>query len=123
LARPAEAVAFLLTFLAVVIAWVFFRADSLPSALSVLSIMADPGQIVFGPAEMVQSLLIAVYAAVAWFAPNTQEIVGYDHENRSVGDNLAAGQPRSWLVYGGAAAFAFGVLGIQQHSEFIYFRF
>jgi alginate O-acetyltransferase complex protein AlgI len=30
---------------------------------------------------------------------------------------------RPWLVYGGAAAFAFGILGIQQHSEFIYFRF
>jgi hypothetical protein len=27
------------------------------------------------------------------------------------------------LLYGGAAAFALGILGIQQHSEFIYFRF
>jgi alginate O-acetyltransferase complex protein AlgI len=123
LARPAEAVAFLLTFLAVVIAWVFFRADSLASALSVLSKMADPGQNVFGHSEMIQSLMIAIYAAIAWFAPNTQEIVGYDHENRSVGENLVTGRSRSWLVYGGAAAFAFGILGIQQHSEFIYFRF
>src|SRR5579863_7143772 len=40
LARPAGVVAFLLTFLAVVVAWVFFRADSLVSALSVLSDMA-----------------------------------------------------------------------------------
>jgi alginate O-acetyltransferase complex protein AlgI len=123
LARPAGVVAFLLTFLAVVVAWVFFRADSLASALSVLSDMADPGRIVFGPTEMTQSLMIAIYAAIAWFAPNTQAIVGYDHANRSVGKNLSAWRVRPWLVYGGAAAFAFGILGIQQHSEFIYFRF
>ena len=123
LARPAGAVAFLLTFLAVVVAWVFFRADNLGSALSVLSKMADPGHIVFGPTEMTQSLLIAVYAGIAWFAPNTQTIVGYDHANRSVGENLGAWRMRPWLVYGGAAAFACGILGIQQQSEFIYFRF
>jgi hypothetical protein len=113
----------LVTFLAVVVAWVFFRADSLASALSVLSRMADPGRIVFGHHEMIQAALIAIYAAIAWFAPNTQEIMGYDHGNRRVGENLGAWRLRPWLVYGGAAAFAFGFLGIQQHSEFIYFRF
>jgi alginate O-acetyltransferase complex protein AlgI len=123
LARLTGVVAFLLTFLAVVVAWVFFRADSLTSALSVLSRMADPGQIVFGRSEMIQSLVIAIYAAIAWFAPNTQAMVGYDHKNRSVGENLVVWRSRPWLVYGGAAAFAFGILGIQQHSEFIYFRF
>jgi D-alanyl-lipoteichoic acid acyltransferase DltB (MBOAT superfamily) len=123
LARPAGVVAFLLTFLAVVVAWVFFRADSLTSALFVLSKMADPGRIVFGRTEMVQAALIAIYAAMAWFAPNTQEIMGYDHKNRRVGENFSAWRARPLLLYGGAAAFAFGVLGIQQHSEFIYFRF
>ena len=123
LQRPAGVAAFLLTFLAVVVAWVFFRADSLAPALSLLSRMADPGQIVFGRTEMVQGLLIAVYAAIAWFAPNTQEITGYDHKNRLVGENIGPWQVRPLLLYGGAAAFAFGVLGIQQHSEFIYFRF
>ncbi|HSY57318.1 MAG TPA: MBOAT family protein [Bradyrhizobium sp.] len=123
LARPARIVAFLLTFLAVVIAWVFFRADSLTSALFVLSKMADPGQIVFGHTEMIQGALIAIYAAIAWLAPNTQAIMGYDHKNRRVGENFGAWRLRPWLVYGGALAFAFGILGIQQHSEFIYFRF
>ncbi len=123
LARPAGIFAFLLTFLAVVVAWVFFRADSLASALSVLARMADPGQIVFGRTEMVQAALIVIYAAMAWFAPNTQTIMGYDHKKRSVGENFSAWRARPILLYGGAAAFAFGVLGIQQHSEFIYFRF
>jgi alginate O-acetyltransferase complex protein AlgI len=49
--------------------------------------------------------------------------VGYDHRNRSVGENIGAWQVRPLLLYGGAAAFALGILGIQQHSEFIYFRF
>ena len=123
LRRPANIASFLMTFLAVVVAWVFFRADSLASALSVLSRMADPGQIVFGRTEMVQCVLIAIYAAIAWYAPNTQEIVGYDHKNRSVGEAIDAWRVRPALLYAGAAAFAFGVLGIQQHSEFIYFRF
>jgi len=123
LARPVRIVAFLLTFLAVVIAWVFFRADSLTSALSVLSKMADPTRIVLGHTEMIQGVLIAIYAAIAWFAPNTQEVMGYDHKNRRVGENLSVWRQHAWLVYGGAAAFAFGILGIQQHSEFIYFRF
>jgi alginate O-acetyltransferase complex protein AlgI len=123
LRRAAGVAAFLLTFLAVVIAWVFFRADSMASAISVLSDMADPSQIVFGHTEKLQSVLIAIYAAIVWFAPNTQEVVGYDHKNRSVGEVIGAWQVPPLLLYGGAAAFALGILGIQQHSEFIYFRF
>jgi alginate O-acetyltransferase complex protein AlgI len=123
LRRPAGVAAFLLTFLTVVIAWVFFRADNLDSAISVLSDMADPSQIVFGRTEKLQSVLIGIYAAIVWFAPNTQEVVGYDHKNRSVGQVIGAWQVRPLLLYGGAAAFALGILGIQQHSEFIYFRF
>jgi alginate O-acetyltransferase complex protein AlgI len=123
LARPANVVAFLLTFLAVVVAWVFFRADSLVSALFVLSRMADPGRIAFGHTEMIQIVLIMIYAGIAWFAPNTQEIMGYDHKRRSVGENLSRWRAWPVLLYGSAAAFAFGILGIQQHSEFIYFRF
>jgi alginate O-acetyltransferase complex protein AlgI len=72
---------------------------------------------------MIQSALIAIYAGLVWFAPNTQEIVGYDHKTRVVGASLGAIAVRPLLLYGGAAAFAFGVLGIQQYSEFIYFRF
>src|SRR6267142_261838 len=75
-ARAANAAAFVLTFVSVVVAWVFFRADSISSATFVLSRMADPGNIVFGRGEMANALFIAVYAAIAWFAPNTQEIMG-----------------------------------------------
>jgi D-alanyl-lipoteichoic acid acyltransferase DltB (MBOAT superfamily) len=118
----AGAAGFLLTFLAVVVAWVFFRADSLASALAILSSMADPGHIAFDKARVADLLLIGCAAAIAWFAPNTQAILRYDHAGRTVG--MAPGAAvRPWLIYASAAVLAFAILGIQQHSEFIYFRF
>src|SRR6202158_5931132 len=90
LAPSANLVALVLTFLSVVVAWVFFRADSLSTALYVLSKMASPAHIAFGRGEMSDALFIAVYAAIAWFAPNTQTIMGYDHGNRTVGQALRA---------------------------------
>ena len=69
------------------------------------------------------TVFIVVYAAIAWFAPNTQEIMGYDHANRTVGEALGAWPRRPAFLYATAAVLAFGILGIQQHSEFIYFRF
>jgi D-alanyl-lipoteichoic acid acyltransferase DltB (MBOAT superfamily) len=122
-ARLGNAAAFVLTFVSVVVAWVFFRADSISSATFVLSRMADPTNIVFGRGEMANAMFIAVYAAIAWFAPNTQEIMGYDHKNRVVGENLIGWLRRPGFLYAAAATLAFGVLGISQHSEFIYFRF
>src|SRR5271163_442457 len=108
-ARAANAASFALTFLAVVVAWVFFRADSVTAALSVLAKMADPGHIVFGRAEIARAALVAVYAGIAWFCPNTQEVMGYDHRKRSVGENLAAFGMRPWFIYASAAVLAIGI--------------
>jgi alginate O-acetyltransferase complex protein AlgI len=119
----ANLVSFALTFVAVVVAWVFFRADSMASALSVLSKMADPSHVVLGHGEIADLSLIAIYAGLAWLAPNTQSLMGYDHGTRTVGEALGAWPRRPGLIYASAAVLAFGILGIQQHSEFIYFRF
>jgi len=123
LAPLARLAGFVLTFLAIVVAWVFFRADSIASAQSILSKMADPAHIVFGGPEIAKSAFIALYAAIAWLLPNTQEIMGYDHGNRTVGEHLRAVRMRPGFLYASAVVLAFGILGIQQHSEFIYFRF
>jgi alginate O-acetyltransferase complex protein AlgI len=122
-ARAANVAGLIVTFPAVVIAWVFFRADNMASALSVLSRMADPTQIVFSRGEMADAVFVMIYAVIAWCAPNTQEIMGYDHANRTVGETLGAWSRRPTFLYASAAVLAFGILGIQQHSEFIYFRF
>ncbi len=112
-----------LTFIAVVVGWVFFRADNMDTALYVLSKMANPANVALGKGEMAYAMFVAIYAALAWFAPNTQEIMGYDHENRRVGEKPPGVRARSLFLYATAAVLAFGILGIQQHSEFIYFRF
>jgi alginate O-acetyltransferase complex protein AlgI len=123
LAPLAKFASFALTFLAVVVAWVFFRADSIAQAQFILSRMADPGHVIFGRGEIADFGFLAVYAALAWLAPNTQEIMGYDHKTRRVGDAFGVWRLRSVLIYATAAVLAFGILGISEHSEFIYFRF
>jgi alginate O-acetyltransferase complex protein AlgI len=119
----ARLAAFALTFLSIVVAWVFFRADDINSAIYVLSKMTDPAHIALGRAEIADLAFVAAYATLAWLAPNTQQIMGYDHANRTVGSRGSAWRPRPLFLYATAAVFAFGILGIQQHSEFIYFRF
>jgi D-alanyl-lipoteichoic acid acyltransferase DltB (MBOAT superfamily) len=122
-ARAANVAGFVLTFLAVVVAWVFFRADSMASAMAILSKMASPARLDLSYREMLAAAMVAGYAVLVWFAPNTQEIMGYDHHNRTVGEALGAWPQRRSFIYASAALLAFAVLGIQQHSEFIYFRF
>ena len=123
LAPFAHVVSWSLTFLTVVLAWVFFRADNLTSALNILSTMTDPVNVVLGRGEIGRGVIILIYALLALFAPNTQEIMGYDHERRVVGEKLGTLRLRPLFLYVSGALLAFGILGIQQHSEFIYFRF
>jgi alginate O-acetyltransferase complex protein AlgI len=121
--RLANLAGFVLTFVSIVVAWVFFRADSIASALTILSKMANPTHVPLAYREMFAAALVSVYALLAWFAPNTQTIMEYDHQNRTVGEGLGSYRERPAFLYVVAAALAFGILGIQQHSEFIYFRF
>src|ERR1700682_749588 len=60
LAKPANLAAFVLTSLPAAVPGFFFRPDSLPSALSILSKMADPTQIVFGRGEIAYAIFIMV---------------------------------------------------------------
>src|SRR6266568_7401907 len=50
-ARAADIAGLILTFLAVVIAWVFFRAENMEWAIYVLAKMSDPGNVAFGRAD------------------------------------------------------------------------
>src|SRR5207249_11531216 len=84
-ARLADIAGVALTFLAVVIAWVFFRAPDMTTALAVLSKMADPSNIAFGRVEMVYALFVAIYSALTWFATNMREFVGCYQQCRAVG--------------------------------------
>jgi len=120
---PANIAAFALTFLSVAVAWVFFRADSVTSAIAIVSRMARPDLFVYDDRERLAAAYVIIFGLIAFFAPNTQQLLGYDHASRKVGISFADNVTSSGLFYTAACLLAFGILGIQKHSEFIYFRF
>ena len=63
----------LITFIAVVFAWVFFRSDSLQSGLSIAQSML--GFNGFGISGRFQLSMIAKLLIIAWLFPNTQQIM------------------------------------------------
>src|SRR5215207_11175614 len=62
------------TLLAVIVGWVIFRADSLPKALRMLSAMTGAAASVVIATARFDWLAVAVAAAIALFAPNTNEL-------------------------------------------------
>ena len=120
-----------LTFLAVVTAWVPFRASSLAQAGHVLAGMVGlNGLALPKPLEAGTLVLawcwIAGLLAVAWLAPNTQEIMArhLPQMRRAVGaQGVLRWRLEPWYaaVAALAAVVALGQLG--QVSEFLYFQF
>lgn len=152
LSRPMHALAVLVTFLAVVAAWVVFRADNLNSATAILKAMAGfngfvlpnvwlakwgavgswlsmqgvtfgaPGLIMGGAINWIWISLLIV-----WFAPNTQQIMAdykpaLDMPEGNKAKRLLWRPSYIWLTTS-ALFSAFAILSISELSEFIYFRF
>lgn len=139
--------AVLCTFLCVVIAWVFFRATSLGSAMRVLEGMVGLNGLVlpvewrdllqgplaaagidaaFRPLDAfggaLQLAWIGGLLAVVWASPNSQELVA------SIRDRAAALRREhwAWMMLGGVAMAVFmlaAINGSRGSSEFIYFNF
>lgn len=110
----ARALGVALTFACVVVAWVFFRADSLGAALSVLKGMTDVGGVTRPSAGTAGALLLGT--AIALLAPNSMQIVA--HVERVLHT------PRALAYAAGAAALAaLSFLNLGQTSEFLYFQF
>jgi D-alanyl-lipoteichoic acid acyltransferase DltB (MBOAT superfamily) len=139
-----------ITFLAVVVAWVFFRATSLDAALHMLAGMIGANGIVlpiewqaklqhlpglsglpyadlattFHGREELQTL--AALLALAWLAPNTQELMRrFAPALNAVGD---AGGRLLWRPSLGwalaiAALTAIPLLQLNRVSEFLYYQF
>jgi D-alanyl-lipoteichoic acid acyltransferase DltB (MBOAT superfamily) len=131
------------TFLAVVAAWVFFRADNLASAMKLLGSMVgwhgfsfETGGLDFKLASGTKRVL--VFLAVVWVFPNSHEILAghkpaleYAQEPSQVS---LAPTPRwlgKWLAWRPTLPWAlvlallmvWSVLSLSQPSEFIYWQF
>jgi len=134
-ALPARA----LTFLAVVVAWVFFRAETMATALGMLRGMAGLNGLFSGtggaaPAFSDTSLAFAVIGlllAIAWLAPSTQQLtryVGPEHEvvldvHQAEQAHASRWRPSpAWAVTTGLL-FAACLMSMSRVSEFLYFQF
>jgi len=139
----AKALSWTITFLAVVFAWVFFRAKTMAAAWQVLTALfglAPGGSDYVSPGVLrlmdlpvlvgEESLLligagaVALALAVALTLPNVPQLFGY-REYRH------ASEPASWLRWRpnlawaalSAAALALSLFGMWQRLEFLYFQF
>lgn len=122
---PARLAGWALTFVAVLVGWVFFRAKTLPDALTLVAgMVGQHGLAGIFPGSMMDRLLVAGAAVLAFFAPNTQEIFRLAQVGKSADDT----GPRHWQPSRGwavasAAVLAAGLLQLSGVTEFLYFQF
>jgi alginate O-acetyltransferase complex protein AlgI len=120
-----------LTFLVVVVGWVFFRADNMNSAFKMLQAMAGMSSTT-SPGDAIDSmsfLFIGVLLVFVWLTPNSQEFTGYLPPSgglkKEQGDwpTYLRWRPSiAWAICTGAL-FASALLSLSKVSEFIYFQF
>jgi D-alanyl-lipoteichoic acid acyltransferase DltB (MBOAT superfamily) len=119
-----------LTLLAVVVAWVFFRAASLPAALGILGAMAGLGDTIATPLYSPLGIgLSAALLAFAALAPNIQTVMR--NQQIALDAGSAASRLPAWLAwrpsYPWAVVAGMGITAIvlssSTRSEFLYFQF
>jgi D-alanyl-lipoteichoic acid acyltransferase DltB (MBOAT superfamily) len=135
------ALARLLTFTTVVVAWVFFRASNMDAALAMLKAMAGmgapdvPGCTLISCLDggAIQVAWIAALLVVVWTFPNTQEILANVRPglvSPGYREILPQQPARRWMwrpslawLVAVAGVGIYAVLSISEFSEFIYFAF
>lgn len=108
-----------LTFLAVVVAWVIFRSDSIASAQIMLEAMSSPSSIwphFFGKKA---GFLFAIGIITIFLLPNSQSI-GIWFRDSALAKQAPIGV-LSGVVCG--LGFAVAFMALQKKSEFLYFQF
>jgi alginate O-acetyltransferase complex protein AlgI len=126
-------IGWLLTFLAVVVAWVFFRATSIEISLDILRAMlhgtfsASPSDSLLGVNRImaVDECLawLAGCAAIAFFMPNAYQLIGKGIVEAA---ESRLSQALGAVALGSALASTFMLLAISETrgvSEFLYFNF
>jgi alginate O-acetyltransferase complex protein AlgI len=127
-----------LTLLCVLVAWVFFRADGVQAATSMLRSMAglgSPTPHTWNPGELrslAESIaLILPLTAIALWLPNTQSIMTATDPTLPRQRDLVEPLPAAWLGWRPNVLWAawigavgvFSVLLLSRAQEFLYFQF
>jgi D-alanyl-lipoteichoic acid acyltransferase DltB (MBOAT superfamily) len=128
-ARPGGWPARVLTFLAVMLAWVVFRAPTVDDAVTVLAGMAGRHGLAWPEDGLPRAAHLAGLLALVWLAPSTQAIMA--RFEPALGFGLRPRVAPAWLTWRPTPAFAvaaglvtlIGILGINRYSEFLYFQF
>jgi D-alanyl-lipoteichoic acid acyltransferase DltB (MBOAT superfamily) len=127
-----RALARLLTFVAVVFAWVFFRAESLPAAQAMLEGMAGLNGIgkadpYYYGAPQLKGLLVMF--VVAWGLPNAQQLLRLYHpviltypDEASESTRLSWRPNSAWALLTAALLIA-AAINLTHVSEFLYYQF
>lgn len=121
------------TFFAVVLGWVFFRAENMSSAFDILKSMSGGYGFNMSQASSESQIGLGIafsFLLIAWFMPNTQQITGYlapdekqsKDEVKSFSFPLTWKPSKAWAVYTGILA-AVCLMLFSKVSEFIYFQF
>jgi alginate O-acetyltransferase complex protein AlgI len=129
------ALSWLATFLAVVIAWVFFRASDHHAALAILKAMAGLAPVASDAVELAPMLLLfTALAAIVLGMPNSQTVVGikgtvpenheaHSHSSNREHDRWWKWRPSMrWAALSGIV-FAAVLVSLSKPSPFLYFQF
>jgi alginate O-acetyltransferase complex protein AlgI len=139
----AKGVSWAITFAAVVLAWVFFRAKTLDGAWQMLSSLfgfaagssayASPGilRLMDLPLLVGEPILLAIGAAAVALAlaialglPNVPQLFGYREYRRAPErTSLLRWRPNAMWALVSALALAISLFGMWQRLEFLYFQF
>jgi D-alanyl-lipoteichoic acid acyltransferase DltB (MBOAT superfamily) len=127
----------LITFLAVLVSWVFFRAENLKAAFAILASMSGANGLSLSSTLPTNIKMLVLLALGVWLLPNTQQwLVHYD----PAFDKVTADTPSVWgerlwtklqwrpalfqsLLLSLMAFFALLKMFSVTHSEFLYFNF
>ena len=124
--RAAGVAGWLLTLLAVIVGWVFFRAHTFGEAVTLLRGMAGMHGLALTalPCKTADLFVIALTLGIALFAPNTEQIFRLAQRAK----NTEPAPEPLWRLHPGwaaatALALVFAVLHLSGVTEFLYFQF
>jgi alginate O-acetyltransferase complex protein AlgI len=121
--------AWAITFVFVVLAWVPFRAENFRTTLAIWKSMAGiygllPIQSAIAGQLAIAALWVAALLALALFSPNTQQLMSYSSEAAVKYDEPLPPPSLKWAAMAGVlfGAVVVSVI-VQRPTEFLYFRF